>query len=542
MSDTVVLIDMGSLAHPLWHVSQSDPNPDTTSIKIVERVRALASGQPHVAVCYDTGRSFRHDIDPTYKSQRPEHLATLQYQIDLALDTLRADGFPCYGVKDYEADDVIASIAARVLARDLGTSVVVVSSDKDLCALIGGGVVVRSLTNGAVYDAEGVKAKFGVAPEQIVDYLALVGDTSDGVKGARGIGAKTAAALLQKYGTLEDLYTQLTEHGTQFTPAMATALREFQPRLPTVRALLTLHADVPLDIDAIWKPRVPADADAFVDDIDFAMPTLGASEMESSQPDTRGATNGQAPVTSRAAPVRVKCDGNHAMPRCDDPECWQDNPVILASGLPGPRLSRAASEAAAASQNSSGRDPILVPQMAIPSPGPVGLAPVPYERQLEPTSLRECAALASEMFKSRLFSAYGTPQGVLSTLLAGRELGLSAMSSLRSFHIIDGKPSLSADLIRALVLRSGMAESFRCTARSAESVTFTTKRKGDPEFSLTYTLDEAKAAWSKDERAWKASGWGRHPADMLVARCSAKLARLVYADVVTGLYSPEELE
>jgi hypothetical protein len=167
---------------------------------------------------------------------------------------------------------------------------------------------------------------------------------------------------------------------------------------------------------------------------------------------------------------------------------------------------------------------------------------VPYERQLEPTSLRECAALASEMFKSRLFSAYGTPQGVLSTLLAGRELGLSAMSSLRSFHIIDGKPSLSADLIRALVLRSGMAESFRCTARSAESVTFTTKRKGDPEFSLTYTLDEAKAAWSKDERAWKASGWGRHPADMLVARCSAKLARLVYADVVTGLYSPEELE
>lgn len=150
--------------------------------------------------------------------------------------------------------------------------------------------------------------------------------------------------------------------------------------------------------------------------------------------------------------------------------------------------------------------------------------------------------LAADLFASRLFSAYGNAPAVLSTILAGRELGLQAMASLRSFHVIDGKPTLAADLIRALVIKSPACEYFRCTARTAEQATFVTKRKGDPEISLSFTVAEGRTAFAGDDKAWGKSGWAKNPADMCVARASAKLARLVYPDVVHGFYAPEEME
>jgi hypothetical protein len=87
-----------------------------------------------------------------------------------------------------------------------------------------------------------------------------------------------------------------------------------------------------------------------------------------------------------------------------------------------------------------------------------------------------------------------------------------------------------------------MAKYFRCTERTAERATFETWRKDDPAaMSLTYTIEQGKAAWQKSEDAWKKSAWSHHPEDMLAARASAKLARLVYPDIIFGLYAPEEL-
>ena len=141
-----------------------------------------------------------------------------------------------------------------------------------------------------------------------------------------------------------------------------------------------------------------------------------------------------------------------------------------------------------------------------------------------------------------MFSAYGTPQAVLSTVLAGRELGFPAMVSLRAFHVIDGKATLSAEAIRARVLTSGKANYFRCTERTATRATFETQRGDDPPMSLTYTIEEGRAAWPKGDSEWAKSGWGKNPADMLTARASAKLARLVYPDVTLGLYAAEEMD
>jgi hypothetical protein len=178
-----------------------------------------------------------------------------------------------------------------------------------------------------------------------------------------------------------------------------------------------------------------------------------------------------------------------------------------------------------------------------PDPAPelrMSLMPVngDYERQLEPQSMNQAVQLAQLLFKARLFGAYGTPEAVLSTVLAGRELGLSAMASLRSFHIVENRPTLAADALRALVLKSGKAKYFRCTERTAERATFETQRGDDPACSLTYTVAEAQAAGVVKPN----SGWVKHSADMCIARASSKLARLVYPDVCAGLYDPNEFD
>ncbi len=488
MSRDILLIDLSGLAHMQWHVSASEPDPNWTSTKVVERVRALASSYPYTAVCIDTGRSFRKDIDPTYKSQRPEHLATLQHQIELTIDTLRSDGFPIWGVSGLEADDVIGSAVACAM-REPDVHVRVVSSDKDLLALVSDRVSVMSATNGQVYDESAVIAKYKIKPSQFRDFLALVGDVADGVVGARGIGPARAATLLNQFDSLVGildarLLPQLTPN---ITPALVTAINDFRPRALTVLELVTLRTDADIPFEDIWKPRVPADADAFqqgiFEDIEESMPTL------------------TAPVEGPQVPL---------------PE--PDAPVSAVD---------------------------ISPVVAEHEPTRVELLPAPqeYERQLEPRSMREAKQLAIDLFQSRLLSAYGSPQAVLSTILAGREFGLQAMQSLRAMHIVDGKHMLAADFMRALVQRSGLAEYFRCIERTAERATFETKRKGEPEaIRLTYTIEEARKAWAKDDRAWTASGWGRNPADMLIARAGSKLARLVYPETAFGMYAPEEMD
>jgi hypothetical protein len=170
-------------------------------------------------------------------------------------------------------------------------------------------------------------------------------------------------------------------------------------------------------------------------------------------------------------------------------------------------------------------------------------APAEWERGLDPRSMREARILSQDMAASRMFSAYGNPQAVLSTVMLGRELGLPAMASLRSVHIIEGKHTLAASLMVAIVLKSGLAEYFEPLSFSETEATYETKRKGarNP-ITLTHTIEMARKAWKKDENAWNKSGWGTVPTDMLVARATARLARMVYPDILAGLYTPEELD
>ncbi len=502
---TIVLIDFSSIAHPVWHMASNDPNPDATSIGIIAKVRALASGQPHVALCLDSPKSFRKEMDATYKAARESKPAPFFHQCELALETLKTDGYPQWMAEGFEADDVIASATAQ--ARVGAWPVLVVSADKDLLQLVTEHVSVKSPVTGNVMDPTAVKEKFGVTPDQIRDYLTLVGDASDGVVGVRGIGAKGAAALLATFGNLDDLYANIgtAENGEVIKPAQRAALEAFRDRLPTVRALLSLREDAPIDLATVLAERVPTDSeDPIMTDINEAMPTLQGRELTAEE---AGNELGSfvADVARRLTPKGG----------------------LMEAMLENQRLTNEIKQT-------------IAEQDVSPAPAPrLSLAPVTadYERQLEPQSMNQAVQLAQLLFKARLFSAYGTPEAVLSTVLSGRELGLSAMASLRAFHVVEGKPTMAADALRALVLKSGKAKTFRCTERTATAATFTTTREGEEPMELRYTIEEAQAAGLVKN----GGSWTKNPADMLVARASSKLARLVYPDVVAGLYAPEEL-
>ncbi len=531
MSTELLLIDLSSIAHSLFHQSANEPDPNWTANRTVARVHALNNGRTSgTAIALDTPPYFRRDIDPDYKANRAkEHNATVAHQIAVAVDALKADGFPVWGAQGYEADDIIATAASVGLGwtqtvwdgepkKPVGIdnySLVIASADKDMYQLISDRVTVQKLSDGSRWDAEMLKEKAGIVPNQVVDYLALVGDASDNIHGAKGIGAKTAAALLSECGNLDDLYHAIDgglEAEGVLKPSVLKALVEFRPRLETVRDLIRLRTDAPIPFEEIFTERVPVQTKGFEDDQEGIMDT-GAGHEDAGQSRSDAHQEADPPAEKAEAPK------------------WGGSQMIDANVI-----------------SNIGPDPIgKFVTVTPPKPKPDGppestaLAPVEFERQLEPRDMRQAYWIAQQLHQSKLFAAYGTPAAVLSTILAGREMGFATMASLRAFHIIEGKPSMSAGAIHSLVLRSGKAKYFRCTERTATRATFETQRGDDPPFTMSYTIEEAQTAWTKDQKAWGNSGWGRNPADMLVARCTSKLARLVYPDVVMGLYAPEEM-
>ena len=169
-------------------------------------------------------------LEPTYKANRPRAEAALHHQIDLAREALEADGFPVWRVEGFEGDDLIATATGKLMDREIMNSVVIASADKDLLALVSDRVrVLSTRTNDTLGPAE-VKEKLGVDPCQVTDYLCLVGDVSDNIRGAKGIGHKTASALLKICGTLDDVYVSIDAGDvTGLKPAQLASLVGIAP-------------------------------------------------------------------------------------------------------------------------------------------------------------------------------------------------------------------------------------------------------------------------------------------------------------------------
>ncbi len=203
----------------------------------------------HVAVIFDKGsHTFRNDMYDQYKANREAMPEDLRPQIPLTRDATRAFNIACEEIEGFEADDIIATLAHQ--ARDAGGRVTILSSDKDLMQLVGGGVEMLDPMKNKRIDSDGVVEKFGVGPERVVDVQALAGDSVDNVPGAPGIGIKTAALLINEYGDLESLLDRATEIKQ---PKRRQTLIDNRAQIELSKKLVQLDCgmDLPFDLDSL---------------------------------------------------------------------------------------------------------------------------------------------------------------------------------------------------------------------------------------------------------------------------------------------------
>ena len=204
-----------------------------------------------IAVVFDApGKTFRDDLYSDYKANRPPFPPDLRAQIDPLLEAVEAMGLAVLRIEGVEADDVIGTLADK--ASRAGLTTLISTSDKDMAQLVDERTSLINTMTGVEMDPEGVRDKFGVAPDRIVDYLTLVGDTVDNIPGVPKVGPKTAAKWLDKYGDLDTLVARADEVGG----AVGNRLRENLDRLPLYKKLVTIVRDVelPLALDEL-KPR-----------------------------------------------------------------------------------------------------------------------------------------------------------------------------------------------------------------------------------------------------------------------------------------------
>ncbi|HOX06418.1 MAG TPA: DNA polymerase I [Planctomycetota bacterium] len=215
MTQRIYIIDAHATIHRGYHMPQRgaqmmsrDGHPTSAAFYFVQVLTGMLSEQRPdflVMAADSSGPTFRHEFYKEYKANRPPTPEDLKWQVPKVLAICEGYGIPVYRIKGYEADDIIATLADQAAAE--GLEVYVVSSDKDLLQLVGGKVRVydpaKNFKEGKLYGPEEVAAERGVPPERMIDYLGLVGDSSDNIPGVPGIGPKTAVELIAKYGDLE---------------------------------------------------------------------------------------------------------------------------------------------------------------------------------------------------------------------------------------------------------------------------------------------------------------------------------------------------
>ena len=210
--------------------------------KYVQEARG-ADAPTHAAVIFDhSSKTFRNEIYPLYKANRPEPPEDLRPQFPLTREATRAFNIACIETEGFEADDIIAALSCR--ARDAGGRVTIISSDKDLMQLVGDGVEMLDPIKGKAIGPEEVREKFGVGPDRVVDIQALAGDAIDNVPGAPGIGIKTAAQLIEEYGNLETLLERASEIKQ---PKRRQTLIDHAEQIRISKRLVQLDCDTPLE-------------------------------------------------------------------------------------------------------------------------------------------------------------------------------------------------------------------------------------------------------------------------------------------------------
>ncbi|MDW0618478.1 DNA polymerase I [Mannheimia haemolytica] len=252
----LVLVDGSSYLYRAFHAFPPLTNrlgePTGAMYGVLNMLKSLISqvNPSHIAVVFDAkGKTFRDELFKQYKSHRPPMPDDLRPQIEPLHRIIKALGIPLISIEGVEADDVIGTLAVQA-AKD-GKDVLISTGDKDMAQLVNDHIMLINTMNNTLLDREGVIEKYGIPPELIIDFLALMGDSADNIPGVKGVGEKTALALLQGIGSLEQIYANLDQIATlSFRGA-----KNFAPKLEAEKAnadlsylLATIKTDVELDV------------------------------------------------------------------------------------------------------------------------------------------------------------------------------------------------------------------------------------------------------------------------------------------------------
>lgn len=295
----LVLVDGSSYLFRAFHalppLMTSTGIPTGAIYGVINMLRKLLQDEKpdYFAVIFDTkAKNFRHEAFPEYKANRAQMADELSCQIAPLFEVIHAMGLPLITLEGYEADDIIATFAVQATQKNIET--VISTGDKDLAQLVDEHVTLVNTMTGTVLDPKNVVAKFGVRADQIIDYLALIGDSVDNIPGIPKVGPKTAVKWLEQYQTLENIIT----HQDAFTGKVGEYLREHIPQLPLYKTLVTVLTDVPVlqaPEDLMTQPPVTEDLKALYKKLEFKN---WLRDLESKNPEsTNTSASTSAPVT-----------------------------------------------------------------------------------------------------------------------------------------------------------------------------------------------------------------------------------------------------
>ena len=247
--DKLVLVDGSSYLFRAYHalppLTNSKGFPTGAIYGVINMIKKLLEDEAasNFIVIFDApGKTFRNDLYEEYKATRPPMPDDLRPQIEPIHNIIKAMGLPLVMINNVEADDVIGTLSKK--ASDKNMNVIISTGDKDMAQLVNRNISLINTMNNQRLDRDGVKLKFGVYPEQIIDYLTLIGDKSDNVPGIPGVGAKTASKWLNEYNSLE----KIVEKSNLINGKIGEKFRANINQLPLSKKLVTIDQDLDINL------------------------------------------------------------------------------------------------------------------------------------------------------------------------------------------------------------------------------------------------------------------------------------------------------
>lgn len=495
MLASLALVDLSYIVRLHFHARAKEGTPNDAVDAVMRDLAGYRQKFGRVILCGDAPPYERSKLFPAYKAHRSDPPPELQFIRKGVAARIAQDGYNVARSEGCEADDVIATLAAR---NDLATVVTIVGADKDTASCVRDGVQMH-LPSGRTLTGQDVFEKFGVMPCYMTLYLALCGDSSDGIPGLPNWGPKTSARTINEFeGDVMRMAVHAVEQAGSKGPKCPMIWQSFLKHWPDDIKLwiklATMRTDVPLDVESLLeeRPMGPLVQEEELPFIEESQPAEPVEELISKPPTVFKVPPPAFVPTSRDA------ETNERAMRQPDPRKGEEI------------------------------ESIVVARPDAPS----------WALTLQPATANEALQIAKVLFNSRYFSQFGSERGLYAIIMQGRELGLGLMASLNAFHIVKDRPYPKATTLKALAERNPNCEWLMVTDADAGSCTIKTKHKKAGELVYTYTIQRARDAGYLN--GGNARNWTSQPQNMLEARATSHAVRRWYPASILGLLSAEE--